>query len=152
MGFAPGKTLENKPNLAPTPLLDLFENYGGSFHDLDRGLKLDGAQMRAARNALVDGFTRQKNPLRSGDRVLLAVGNGPGFLVGFVAVLSAGGAPVLLHVETPPAELDRLARSYDAQFALCDAWSENDLAPFAESVVPLTFAPARSSTSRLSTV
>jgi acyl-CoA synthetase (AMP-forming)/AMP-acid ligase II len=144
MSLAPKKTLENKPNLAPAPLLDLFENYRGSFQDLDRGLKLDGAQMRAARDGLVAGFARQKNPLRSGDRVLLAVGNGPGFLVAFVAVLSAGGAPVLLHVETPPAELDRLARSYDARFALCDAWSENDLAPFAESVVPLNFAPGAS--------
>ena len=62
MGSAPAKTLENKPNLAPEPLLDLFENYRGSFHDLDRGLKLDGAQMRAAHDALGCRFHAEKIP------------------------------------------------------------------------------------------
>ncbi len=141
MAAAPAKTREIQPDLAPAAILDLFESYSGSFHDLDRGLTLTGAQLRSARDSLAAALTHQKAPLNPGDRVLLAVGNGPGFLTAFVAVLSAGGAPVLLHVDTPPAELDRLARSYDARFALCDAWSENDLAPFAELVVPLNLSP-----------
>jgi acyl-CoA synthetase (AMP-forming)/AMP-acid ligase II len=141
MGRVPSKIATNTPNLAPTPLLDLFENYAGSFRDLDRPLKLEGPQLRAARDALAAGLTCEKIGLAKGDRILLAVGNGPGFISAFIAVLSVGGSPVLLHVDTPPAELDRLSRSYDARFALCDAWTQNDLSPFSESVTNLQFAP-----------
>jgi acyl-CoA synthetase (AMP-forming)/AMP-acid ligase II len=133
----PGKTL----NLAPAPILDLFEKYAGTFHDLDRGLTLDGAQLRSARGTLAAAITRHKHSVTPGDRVLMAVGNGPGFLTAFVAVLSVGGAPVLLHVDTPPAELERLSRSYDARFALCDAWTASDLSPFAESITSVEIAP-----------
>ena len=141
MGSLPLNLAGKTPNLAPTRLLDLFESYSGSFHDLDRGLKLDGASLRAARDALTAGLTCQKIGLARGDRVILAVGNGPGFIAAFVAVLSAGGSPVLVHVDTPPAELHRMSRSYDAHFALGDAWTENDLSPLSESVADLKFAP-----------
>ena len=141
MGSAPSKTQEKGPDLAPTPLLDLFENYSGSYHDLDRGLKLGGPQLRSARDALATGLTSQKIGLVAGDRVILAVGNGPGFIAAFIAVLSVGGSPVLVHVDTPPGEIDRLSRSYDARFALCDAWTENDLSGFSASVSSLPFAP-----------
>src|SRR5580704_3537615 len=124
MGPNPNKTAENGPDLTATPLLDLVENYPGSFHDLDRNLKLDGTQLRAARDALTADFTRQG--IAAGDRVLFAVGNGPGFISAFAAVLGVGAAPILVHVDTPPAELVRLSRSYDAHFALCDAWTESD--------------------------
>jgi acyl-CoA synthetase (AMP-forming)/AMP-acid ligase II len=139
MGPLLTKTAENSPDLTATPLLDLFENYAGSYHDLDRNLKLEGAQLRAGRDALTAGFGRQK--VTPGDRILLAVGNGPGFIAAFAAVLSVGASPVLVHVDTPPAELIRLSRSYDARFALCDAWTENELAAVCESVAPLEFCP-----------
>ncbi|HET6328141.1 MAG TPA: hypothetical protein VFG04_25885, partial [Planctomycetaceae bacterium] len=106
MGQFPKKTAKKGPDLAPTPLLDLFENHAGSFHDLDRNLKLEGGQLRAARDLLTAGFERQR--VVPGDRVLLAVGNGPGFISAFIAVLSVGASPVLVHVDTPPAELVRL--------------------------------------------
>jgi acyl-CoA synthetase (AMP-forming)/AMP-acid ligase II len=140
MGSALSQTPGKGLNLAPTPLLDLFENYTGYFHDLDRGLKLDGARLRAARDLLAAGLKRQEVALASGERVLMAVGNGPGFITAFLAILSVGGSPVLLHVDTPPAELERLSRSYDARFALCDAWTEKDLAPYSESVVGVEFS------------
>jgi acyl-CoA synthetase (AMP-forming)/AMP-acid ligase II len=120
--------------------LDLFERYSGYFHDLDRGLKLDGPRLRSGRDALAAGLTGPLVSLVPGDRVLFAVGNGPGFISAFIAVLSVGGSPVLLHVDTPPGELDRLAKSYDARLALCDAWTQTDLAPFSESISTLRFA------------
>jgi long-chain acyl-CoA synthetase len=141
MGSASLKIPGKVADLSPTPLLDLFEKYAGFFHDLDRGLKLDGAQLRSAREALAAGLTNKKVGVSPGDRVLLAVGNGPGFISAFIAVLSVGGSPVLLHVDTPPAELARLAGSYDARFALCDAWTQSDLSPFSESVTALEFSP-----------
>jgi acyl-CoA synthetase (AMP-forming)/AMP-acid ligase II len=139
MGPTPSKSAENGPNLAPTPLLDLLENYSGSFHDLDRGLKLDGPQLRSARDGLAAGLRRQH--VVPGDRVLLAVGNGPGFVSALTAVLTVGGSPVLVHVDTPPAELDRLSISYDARFALCESWTENELSGSSESATCLPFAP-----------
>ncbi len=65
----------------------------------------------------------------------------PGFISAFIAVLSVGASPVLVHVDTPPAEFVRLSRSYDAQFALCDAWTENDLSAVSDSASSLQFAP-----------
>jgi acyl-CoA synthetase (AMP-forming)/AMP-acid ligase II len=141
MRSVPSNSPGKGPNLAPTPLLDLFENYAGSFHDLDRALRLDGPCLRTARDALAAGLTNPNVGLSPGDRVILAVGNGPGFIAAFIAALSVGGSPVLVHVDTPPAELDRLARSYDARFALCDAWTENDLTPYSKSIASLQFAP-----------
>jgi acyl-CoA synthetase (AMP-forming)/AMP-acid ligase II len=141
MGPDPSKTPEKTADLSPSPILDLFEKYSGTFRDLDRGLALNGGQLRSARGSLAEFLTGKKVGLAPGDRVLLAVGNGPGFILAFVAVLSVGGSPVLLHVDTPPAELDRLSRSYDARFALCDAWSENDLSPLSDSVWSLEYAP-----------
>ena len=31
--------------LSPAPILDAFENYSGSYFDLDRGSALDGSQL-----------------------------------------------------------------------------------------------------------
>jgi acyl-CoA synthetase (AMP-forming)/AMP-acid ligase II len=138
MGQDPSKTPGKSTDLSPTSLLDLFENYAGSFLDLDRDLRLDGPQLRAARD-MVAARLRREN-VAVGDRVLLAVGNGPGFIAAFIAVLTVDASPVLLHVDTPPAELDRLSRSYDARFALCDAWTANDLTSISESVSQLPFA------------
>ncbi len=141
MGAIASNATTKRPDLAPTPLLRLFDRYNGYFHDLDRGLKVDGAGLRAGRDAIAAGLEHSSVGIAPGDRVLFAVGNGPGFIAAFIAVLSVGGSPVLLHVDTPPAELDRLSRSYDARFAICDAWTENDLAPFSESASKVRFAP-----------
>jgi acyl-coenzyme A synthetase/AMP-(fatty) acid ligase len=62
------------------------------------------------------------------DRVVMAVGNGPLFCATLAAILSRGGSPLLLHGETPPAELRRTAARFDARFVICDAPVEADLA------------------------
>ena len=58
-----------------------------------------------------------------------------------MAVLSAASAPVLLHVETPPAELDRLASRTTRDSHLATPGPKRTWLPSPESVVPLTFAP-----------
>lgn len=127
------------PNLSPAPILDLFESYAGSFLDLDRGLEINGDGLRRSRDELVSDLRRLGvNP---GDRLLFAVGNGPGFVAAFAAVLTVGGSPVLLHAETPPAELKRLAAAYDARFIVCENWSNADLESVGASATRLPLGP-----------
>jgi acyl-CoA synthetase (AMP-forming)/AMP-acid ligase II len=116
--------------------LDLFENYTGSFHDLDRGLAWDGSRLRAAREQLSRELKRLG--LRPADRVLFAIGNGPCFIAAFAAVLGVGACPVLLHFETPAAELNRLAGSYGARFALAESC---DFSGISSSLTTLELAP-----------
>ncbi len=75
--------------------------------------------------------------LRSGDRVILAVSNGPLFPAALAAVLANGSSPLLLHVETPPAELKRTAMRYGVRFMVCDGSEEADLRPVVRSTAPL---------------
>src|SRR5262245_58235409 len=109
------------PDLTPAPILDAFERFAGSFRDLDRGIELDGSGLRASRDALVKRL--KALGIEPGDRILLSAGNGPGFVAALVSVLAVGGSPVLLHVDTPPAELKRLSAAYGASFALAEAWT-----------------------------
>ncbi len=77
-------------DLSPDPLLDLIENYTGSFLDLDHGFAWDGSRLRAARDQLSKEL--QRLGVEAGDRVLFAIGNGPCFPAALAAVLMA--APV----------------------------------------------------------
>ena len=65
------------------------------------GPALASAAQRLARLLAERGLAR-------GDRVLLAVGNGPRFAAALAAVVGAGGSPILLHAQTPLAELVRI--------------------------------------------
>jgi acyl-CoA synthetase (AMP-forming)/AMP-acid ligase II len=127
-------------DLSPDPLLDLIENYTGSFLDLDHGFAWDGSRLRAARDQLSTELRRLG--VEAGDRVLFAIGNGPCFPAALAAVLVAGACPILLHFETPPGELNRLAANYQAAFALCESWPEADLRPFSTSTATLDLGPS----------
>jgi acyl-CoA synthetase (AMP-forming)/AMP-acid ligase II len=127
-------------DLSPDPLLDLIENYTGSFLDLDHGFAWDGSRLRAARDQLSKELRR--HGVEAGDRVLFAIGNGPCFPAALAAVLMAGACPILLHFETPPAELNRLAANYQAAFALCETWPEADLQAFSTSTATLELGPS----------
>jgi acyl-CoA synthetase (AMP-forming)/AMP-acid ligase II len=127
-------------NLSPDPLLSLFENYSGTFLDLDHGLVWNGSRLRAGRDQLCQELRRLG--VVPGDRMLFAVGNGPSFPAALVAVLTIGASPVLLHFETPPGELKRLAATYGARFALCESWTEAELAPLSTTTSPLELGPS----------
>ena len=110
----------------PSPILDLVENYAGSVLDLDRGLEMNGSALRGAgsnrRRAEADRSQIWRPRFVGGEqraRVFLPLS----------AVMSGGGSPVLLHAETPPGELMRLAESCGATFALGENWTESELPP-----------------------
>ena len=106
-------------NLSPAPLLDLFEDYAGSFLDLDQKVAWDGSSLRAGRDQLCREL--RELGVAAGQRILIGVGNGPGFLISLISTLTVGGSPVLLTFsETPPGELKRLAAAYGARFSLTE--------------------------------
>ena len=101
--------------LSPLPILDAFENYPGSYFDLDREDALDGPEMRAFRDRLAAGMRR--SGVSPGDRVVFSVGNGPAYLAGLSAVLAVGGSPLLMHPKSPPPELKRTAHRLGASLS-----------------------------------
>jgi acyl-CoA synthetase (AMP-forming)/AMP-acid ligase II len=123
-------------DLSPVPILDAFENYSGSCFDLDRGIALDGPELRAFRDRLVVGL--KNSGLLAGDRVVFCVGNGPTFLAGLSAVLTAGGSPLLVHPKSPPPELKRTALRLGAQLLIVDDISSPTWSNECESVSPLS--------------
>lgn len=110
--------------LSPVPILDAFENYSGSYFDLDRERALDGSELRMFRDRLAAGLRR--GGLEPGDRVVFCVGNGPAFLAGFAAVLSVEGSPLLVHPKSPPPELKRTALRLGASLVIADDLSSPD--------------------------
>jgi acyl-CoA synthetase (AMP-forming)/AMP-acid ligase II len=110
--------------LSPAPILDAFENYPGSYFDLDRESALDGPELRAFRDRLATGMRR--SGLAAGDRVVFCVGNGPAFLAGLSAVLTVGGSPLLVHPKSPPPELKRTAVRLGAGLVIADDLSSPD--------------------------
>jgi acyl-CoA synthetase (AMP-forming)/AMP-acid ligase II len=105
--------------LSPDPILGAFEEYRGSIFDIDRGVECSADVLRANRDRLSD--RARDGGLRCGDRVILSVGNGPAFVTALTAILDAGGSPLLLHADTPPAESKRFACSFGARFILCES-------------------------------
>jgi acyl-CoA synthetase (AMP-forming)/AMP-acid ligase II len=112
-------------DLWPAAILDAFEDYTGSITDLDRKTMCLASDLRAKRDRLLDWF--RERGLYYGDRVIVSVGNGPAFVTTLAATLSAGASPLLLHAETPPAELARFARTFGARAVLSEACGPADL-------------------------
>ena len=111
--------------LSPEPILSAVDNYRGTIYDLDRSLVVGPERFAAGWR----GLSRRmgQHGLVPGERVVMAVGNGPLFIAAYAAVLSQGGSPLLVHVDTPPAELKRIAERFHARFAVTDAQPERDL-------------------------
>ncbi len=120
------------------PILDAFENYAGSYFDLDREDALDGPEMRAFRDRLAAGMRR--SGLSAGDRVVFCVGNSPAFLAGISAVLTVGGSPLLIHPRSPPPELKRTAHRMGASLVIADDVSSPDWQNECERVESLASA------------
>jgi len=126
-------------NLNPEPLISAFDRFHGSFNDLDLGLTVDSANFIKAYQNLAQRL--ESLGVRSGDRMILAVRNGPRFLAAFGAALKVGASPLLLHFESPPAELKRIAARYRAKFLICDHWNITELSSVASAVYEVEAAP-----------
>lgn len=104
---------------SPTPLLDAFENFEGSFFDLDRNLRISASRLKnlktELRRKMVDGG------LAPGDQIIAALPNGPLFAAVWAASLEAGACPILVHGETPGLELERMAQRWGGRFLVAEA-------------------------------
>ncbi len=94
--------------------------------DLDRGLVVTADELRRTISELETVF--RARGMGSADKCAMAIGNGPMFLATLLAILRVEASPLFLHAETPPAEIARTARRFDAVFAVADALRADDLA------------------------
>ncbi|WP_304116549.1 class I adenylate-forming enzyme family protein [Mycolicibacterium bacteremicum] len=100
----------------PAELLMSFDTYQGSWTDLGTQQRHTGADLRAGADAAAR-WLRQWG-IESGDRVILSASNSPAFLCALIALLTLDASPLLLHTETPPRELLRIAERAGARAVL----------------------------------
>jgi len=117
----PPRTLsaEAAAEFSPAPLLDAFENFQGSFFDLDRGLRISAGELKKLKAEVCEEM--KKNGVSAADRVLSAVPNGPLFAAVWAASLEIGACPVLVHGDTPAPDLERMAVCWGLHFVIAEA-------------------------------
>ena len=93
--------------------------------DLDTQLTVSADQLREGWSMLVRRFS--ESGLIPGDRVIVAVGNGPLFIAVWGALLALDASPIPVHCETPPMELHRTACKFHASFVVTDTHCESDM-------------------------
>jgi len=117
-------------DLSPDPILDAIEQYRGTFTDLDASTPaaqvVEATRFARGRKLLSDEL--RQTGLKSGQRVVIAISNGPLFPAMLWAVLEAGGTPLLVHFELPPLELRKTAERIGASFIFCNNWQQDDFA------------------------
>jgi acyl-coenzyme A synthetase/AMP-(fatty) acid ligase len=123
-------------DLSPLPILDAAESYRGEFVDLDARRVVTSAAFHDGRTQLAAGLAAQG--LVPGQRVIVAVANGPEFVATLLAVLTLGGSPVLVHPKTPAPELKRTALRYGAQLVVSNECPLEGLRIEAVSVTTLS--------------
>ncbi len=113
-------------DLSPAPLLDLFERFRGRYTDLDHERSLEAVELRGMRDVIANQLTAAG--LLCDQRILFCVGNGPLFVAAFFAILSRNAAPLLVHCDTPAAELLRYAREFGISKIVTDSMKVEQLA------------------------
>jgi acyl-CoA synthetase (AMP-forming)/AMP-acid ligase II len=115
---------EEGGEFSPGPLLNAFENFHGSWFDLDSNVTIAADDLKRLKSELL--LQMAQRGLASGDRVLTALPNGPLFAAVWAASLEAGASPILVHNDTPDPELDRMATRWRAKFRATEARSSDD--------------------------
>jgi len=110
--------------LSPAPILEAVERYRGTIVDLDACRALSGDDFARARETLIAALAGAG--LAAGDRVIVAIPNGPLFVAVLTAVLACEASPLLLHFKTPAAEVRRYAQRFGARFLAFDPQDEVD--------------------------
>lgn len=113
------------PDYSPKLLLDGLADYHGTVHDITLDLVVSADDLRAGHEALTRGMSG--HGLSEGDRVLVAVSNGPLFIAIWTAILACGGSPIPVHFETPIKELKRTAERFHAAWVVSDLWNETQM-------------------------
>jgi long-chain acyl-CoA synthetase len=109
-------------DFSSAPLLDAFENFRGSWLDLDRKIKTSAGELKSVKKTLCADM--RATGLTDGDRVVMALHNGPLFAAVWAACLEAGASPVLMHGDTPAIELDDIAARSTARFLVTEAGTQ----------------------------
>ncbi|MBX3439786.1 MAG: hypothetical protein KF861_20010, partial [Planctomycetaceae bacterium] len=117
--------------LSAAPILNAVETYRGSFIDLDRATLVDAAALNRGWSALTRKL--RGSGLEHGDRVVMAVANGPQFPAALAALLANDASPLLVHWQTPPQELLRTALQFGARFVIADGERHDDLSAIGRS-------------------
>jgi acyl-CoA synthetase (AMP-forming)/AMP-acid ligase II len=112
--------------LSPEPILGAFDAVRGAMVDVDRSVVVEPDMLRRAGDELAAALAG--DGLGPGDVCLVAVGNGPMFISTLAAILRCGASPLLLHADSPPAELARNAQRHGARGLVTDAQTPADLA------------------------
>jgi acyl-CoA synthetase (AMP-forming)/AMP-acid ligase II len=127
---------------SPLPILDCIEGYRGTITEIESGAVWSGDAFARAREALMARFVHCG--FASGDRVALAVSNGPHFIAAFAGILACGASPLLLHAKTPAAELHRYARKFGLQYLVREPETEDEAGAFGRILDTFAFAPQTS--------
>jgi acyl-coenzyme A synthetase/AMP-(fatty) acid ligase len=120
--------------------LDAAERYRGTIVDLDASCVLGPDEFAKAREALTR--TLAAGGLSAGDRVVVAIANGPLFIATLLAILACEASPLVVHSKTPPAELLRYARRFGARFLAGDPEDEPGRAEIETTTARVAFADA----------
>lgn len=121
--------------LSADPILQAMAAYRGSVIDLDEGRVYGPATLARIQANLCSVLPEAG--LLPGHRVVMALGNGPGFICLLTAILARGGAPLLVHMKTPPAELRRTAMRFGAEWVAADSWSIDEFGAAGMASQPL---------------
>ena len=113
------------PDFSPNLLLDGLANYRGTIHDITLDLVVSADDLRSGQEALRRGMAERG--MKPGDRVVVAVSNGPLFIAIWTAILACGGSPIPVHFETPIKELRRTAARFNAGWVISDLWNETQM-------------------------
>jgi acyl-CoA synthetase (AMP-forming)/AMP-acid ligase II len=119
--------------LSIIPLLDAFENFRGSFFDLEHNVRISADQLRQLRAEVRQQM--QYLGLGPGDRLIAAPPNGALFAAVWAASLETGASPILVHSDTPDPELRRMAETWGARFLVSADSRQNSRAGSGEALI-----------------
>ncbi len=123
------------PHWSADAVLDCVEDYQGLIVDLDNSQVVPAHMFADARYTLAQKI--RELGLKPGERVVLALGNSPLFIVAWSAILMKGGCPILVHWQTPSAEIRRIADQFHARFVANDSQTVESLEAVGAAVRPL---------------
>lgn len=133
-----GSTLIQTNDWSPAPILDAVDRYRGTIIDLDAGQVFSSDDFARSQQALVASFRREG--VAAGDRVLVAIPNGPLFMAALTALLACDASPLLLHYQTPAPELLRYAQRFGARFLATGVPFDRDVPELVHARKNIAFA------------
>ena len=102
-------------DFSPTPLLEAFDNFQGSFFDLDQSRVVPAGELKKLKADLCKQMLARG--LAAGDRLLAALPNGPLF----AAVWAASSAEPNTKPTNAPAKIDNFILTSDTKVMRCHA-------------------------------